>query len=248
MLRVRVTPGAPPAASTCASPLSCILQMHCRAAGQWFQMEAGFHQNWMRDYDPTTGRYIEADPLGLVPGPSLYGYAGQNPFYWTDPTGECPWCVVIVGAVIGGAVGYNETGCWQGAVAGAVIGGAAGLGFNGLVALGVDAMASGAATGATTSAVSQIAVNKLSEICGCDGDPIPISNLVTAPKFWFNNAIGGLGGAMGGFVAESPASSMVQWAHGNTGRQLVSEFIGGGVGYGASNPINTIQDIVPGGN
>ncbi|NQW14481.1 MAG: hypothetical protein HQ479_09500 [Rhodobacter sp.] len=27
----------------------------------------------MRDYDPTTGRYIEADPLGLVDGPSVYG-------------------------------------------------------------------------------------------------------------------------------------------------------------------------------
>lgn len=35
--------------------------------------------NWMRDYDPTTGRYIQADPLGLIPGPSLYGYAYQSP-------------------------------------------------------------------------------------------------------------------------------------------------------------------------
>ena len=37
-----------------------------RFPGQWFQSESGLHQNWMRDYDPTTGRYIEADPLGLV--------------------------------------------------------------------------------------------------------------------------------------------------------------------------------------
>jgi uncharacterized protein RhaS with RHS repeats len=42
----------------------------------------------MRDYDPTTGRYIEADPLGLVDGPSVYGYALQNPGRYVDPTGE----------------------------------------------------------------------------------------------------------------------------------------------------------------
>jgi len=41
----------------------------------------------MRDYDPTTGRYIQADPLGLVDGASVYGYAGQNPGRYVDPTG-----------------------------------------------------------------------------------------------------------------------------------------------------------------
>ncbi|HQU70192.1 MAG TPA: RHS repeat-associated core domain-containing protein [Albidovulum sp.] len=39
-----------------------------RFPGQWFQAESGLHQKWMRDYDPTTGRYIQADPLGLVSG------------------------------------------------------------------------------------------------------------------------------------------------------------------------------------
>ena len=42
----------------------------------------------MRDYDPTTGRYIEADPLGLVDGASVYGYARQNPGRYVDPRGE----------------------------------------------------------------------------------------------------------------------------------------------------------------
>ena len=26
--------------------------------GQWFQTESGLYQNWMRDYDPTTGGYV----------------------------------------------------------------------------------------------------------------------------------------------------------------------------------------------
>lgn len=59
-----------------------------RFPGQWYQAESGLYQNWMRDYDPTTGRYIQADPLGLVDGASVYGYARQNPGAWTDPNGE----------------------------------------------------------------------------------------------------------------------------------------------------------------
>ncbi len=59
-----------------------------RFPGQWFQSETGLHQNWMRDYDPTTGRYIQADPLGLVDGASVYGYVRQNPGRYVDPRGE----------------------------------------------------------------------------------------------------------------------------------------------------------------
>lgn len=35
-----------------------------RFPGQWFQSESGLHQNWMRDYDPTTGRYLQAHRWG----------------------------------------------------------------------------------------------------------------------------------------------------------------------------------------
>ncbi len=59
-----------------------------RFPGQWFQSESGLHQNWMRDYDPTTGRYLQADPLGLVDGASVYGYVGHSPMRWVDPKGE----------------------------------------------------------------------------------------------------------------------------------------------------------------
>jgi RHS repeat-associated protein len=87
--------------------------MLCRAMGQWFQSESGLHQNWMRDYDPTTGRYLEADPLGLVDGASVYGYVRQSPMMLTDPRGECPWC--IAGALFAAGVLYDilsdEDGC-----------------------------------------------------------------------------------------------------------------------------------------
>ena len=58
-----------------------------RFPGQWFQAESGLHQNWMRDYDPTTGRYIQPDPLGLIDGASVFGCALQSPMVWMDPTG-----------------------------------------------------------------------------------------------------------------------------------------------------------------
>lgn len=59
-----------------------------RFPGQWFQAESGLFQNWMRDYDPTLGRYLQADPLGLVDGPSLYVYVRQNPQRFVAPRGE----------------------------------------------------------------------------------------------------------------------------------------------------------------
>jgi hypothetical protein len=42
----------------------------------------------MRDYDPTTGRYLQADPLGLVDGASVCGYARQSPMAYKDPRGQ----------------------------------------------------------------------------------------------------------------------------------------------------------------
>jgi len=59
-----------------------------RFPGQWFQLETGLHYNWHRHYDPTLGRYTQPDPLGFVDGPSVYGYAGENPQALVDPDGR----------------------------------------------------------------------------------------------------------------------------------------------------------------
>ncbi|WP_158813296.1 RHS repeat-associated core domain-containing protein [Methylocapsa sp. S129] len=77
------------------APLSITgtLTYDARFPGQWFQIENGLNWNWNRHYDPTTGRYVQVDPLGLTTllsdGPSVYGYAGQAPLGWTDPRGLC---------------------------------------------------------------------------------------------------------------------------------------------------------------
>ena len=43
--------------------------------------------NRYRDYDPTTGRYIQADPIGLEGDVNPYGYATGNPLSNIDPDG-----------------------------------------------------------------------------------------------------------------------------------------------------------------
>jgi RHS repeat-associated protein len=64
------------------------LTQNLRLPGQYADAETGFSQNGARDYVPGWGRYLEADPMGLVAGVNTYGYAGQNPLEWTDRSGK----------------------------------------------------------------------------------------------------------------------------------------------------------------
>jgi RHS repeat-associated protein len=61
--------------------------LDARLPGQWFQTETGLHYNWHRSYDPTLGRHTQPDPLGVVDGPSVYGYAGGSPLRYVDMDG-----------------------------------------------------------------------------------------------------------------------------------------------------------------
>ena len=62
-----------------------------RFPGQYFDAETGLLYNYFRDFNPATGRYIEADRMGLRGGINLYRYARGNPLFWIDPWGlvEC---------------------------------------------------------------------------------------------------------------------------------------------------------------
>lgn len=82
------------------------------------------YYNRHRDYDPTTGRYIQADPIGLDGGPNSYVYAGNNPLRYVDPEGLST--AGNVGGAIGGALGLAITRNPVGASRGAALGRTAG--------------------------------------------------------------------------------------------------------------------------
>lgn len=65
---------------------------------------ADLYYNRHRDYDPTTGRYIQADPIGLAGGANIFNYVGGNPVNAVDPQGLVIWFAIpAAGELIGGA-------------------------------------------------------------------------------------------------------------------------------------------------
>ncbi|CAG0980023.1 partial Protein RhsC, partial [Myxococcaceae bacterium] len=63
------------------------LVLDTRFPGQIFDAETGYHYNYFRTYDPATGRYLEADPIGQKGGLNLYAYVENNPVNYADPLG-----------------------------------------------------------------------------------------------------------------------------------------------------------------
>lgn len=66
---------------------SVAYRMNLRYPGQYFDAESGLHYNYFRDYDPSTGRYVESDPIGLEGGISTFSYAESSPLLYVDPLG-----------------------------------------------------------------------------------------------------------------------------------------------------------------
>jgi len=61
--------------------------LNLRLPGQYEDSESGLYYNHHRYYDPSQGRYISSDPLGLVAGFNTYAYAANDPVNNIDPTG-----------------------------------------------------------------------------------------------------------------------------------------------------------------
>ncbi|MDO9162192.1 MAG: RHS repeat-associated core domain-containing protein [Methylococcaceae bacterium] len=69
-----------------------------RFPGQYYDKETGLHYNTHRDYDPSTGRYIESDPIGLLGGVNTYAYVGSDPLRYIDPRGLNPLLIRALAA------------------------------------------------------------------------------------------------------------------------------------------------------
>ncbi len=66
-----------------------------RSKGAIFEKENVPFYNYFRDYDPTIGRYIESDPIGLAGGYNPFLYARANPSQYVDVLGLLPECEIL---------------------------------------------------------------------------------------------------------------------------------------------------------
>ena len=73
-----------------------------RFPGQFLDVETGLAQNYFRDYGSSIGRYVEADPAGMMGGANLFVYVGAKPLRAIDPKG-------LAGVWGGYGFGFNVT-------------------------------------------------------------------------------------------------------------------------------------------
>lgn len=72
-----------------------------RYPGQYADAESGLYQNWYRNYDPSLGRYLESDSVGLRGGTNTFAYVYSNPLRLVDPTGQF---ALVDDALVGGGI------------------------------------------------------------------------------------------------------------------------------------------------
>ncbi len=74
-------------------------EFNLRLPGQYADVELGQYYNYTRDYEPTTGRYLQSDSIGIEDDYATYTYVGDDPVGSVDPTGmgRCPKALRALG-------------------------------------------------------------------------------------------------------------------------------------------------------
>ena len=164
-----------------------------RYTGRRLDALTGLYHYRARAYRDDWGRFLQPDPIGLDGGNNLYAYVGNSPLNYTDPSGECPWCIgLVIGVGVDLAIQLATTGQYdwrQGlasGVAGALTGGVSAVIAARVVTVGGRALAN-AAVGSAVSAGQTVALNAAT---GRDDSVLAAT------------AFGALGGAVGSRVGD----------------------------------------------
>ncbi len=91
-----------------------------RFPGQYFDAETGMHYNYFTDYEPTGGRHVQSDPIGLRGGMNGYVYVLDDPLRLLDAHGLHPaagaWALTVLGKCLLGCAtavaGKCAMCCW----------------------------------------------------------------------------------------------------------------------------------------
>ena len=195
-----------------------LVTIDLRFPGQYYDAETGLHYNYFRYYDPSTGRYITSDPIGLAGGVNTYVYVGSNPLSIVDSSGLIGLIGAGWGAISGGIGGYL-TGGVQGALLG--VGAGAVVGFvNPFSANAAGAAAGGIVSGALGQATGNALVgNNITDLRNYDAGAI------------FGSALGGVAGARYGYYLAT-RNSYLGFRLGKPGKAAIDSSISihGGIG------------------
>jgi RHS repeat-associated protein len=64
-----------------------LLIFNARLPGQRYDVNADLSYNYFRDYEASTARYVQSDPIGLLGGVATYSYVKASPLLHTDTLG-----------------------------------------------------------------------------------------------------------------------------------------------------------------
>lgn len=84
------------------------VEIDLRFPGQSRDEETGTFYNYFRDYDAATGRYRQADPIGLQGGLSRFAYVHGDPLNFTDPEGLFEWGDPLPDELVNVCAGFGD--------------------------------------------------------------------------------------------------------------------------------------------